>query len=45
MAANPIWRQIQDGVLGILYTLLQYGYQMRGLVLTLHNLKKKGTLP
>jgi hypothetical protein len=40
--SNPIWRQIQDGGLDILNAVLQYGYQLKGLVM--NNLKKKMTL-
>jgi hypothetical protein len=30
--SNPIWRQIQDGGPDIFNAVLQYGYQMKGLV-------------
>jgi hypothetical protein len=36
--SNPIWRQIQDGGLDMLNALLQYGYQLKGLVM--NNLKR-----
>jgi hypothetical protein len=40
--SNPIWWRIQDGGPDILNALLQYGYQLKGLVI--NNLKKKMTL-
>jgi hypothetical protein len=39
--SNPIWRQIQDGGRDILNALLQYGYQLKGLVM--NNSKTKVT--
>jgi hypothetical protein len=30
---NPTWRQVQNGGLVIFHALVQYGYQMNGLVM------------
>jgi hypothetical protein len=38
---NPIWLHVQNGALVIFHALLQYGYQMEGLVM--NNSKTKVT--